>query len=218
MKMLKSIFIFFLVSISFISCEKDDGLDIQLDTLSFEDRINNLNELNQSFINFEKFSNPKNKNLSPKLQQAQKQKLVNSIVFQSKNIFQHLGVDEQEIKDISNGNIDDVYVAFGIALISSYNDSSLNTENKNINFTMIQKGDFGDCLMEATGLNALVALGDSAFALYAGEVAADFAVDAAAKAAFRKAAVKAATKIITRAAGGFGAIVMVAEFTYCMSR
>jgi hypothetical protein len=80
----------------------------------------------------------------------------------------------------------------------------------------MQKGDFGDCLMEATGLNALIAVGDAAYALYGGEVTAGMAADAAAAAAFRKAAFSAAKKIILRTAGGFGAIVMIAQFTNCM--
>ena len=81
----------------------------------------------------------------------------------------------------------------------------------------MKRGDVGHCLMEATGLNALIALGDAAYALYGGEVAAGWAVDAAAATALRKAALEAATNIIKRAAAGFGAIIMITEFTICMA-
>lgn len=140
------------------------------------------------------------------------------VVQNSKIIFDHLGIEEQELINISNeinGEIgtDDIYVAFGLALISSHNSSNSNTANKTI---LMKSGDFGDCLMEATGLNALVALGDAAYALYGGEVAAGWAVDAAAATAFRKAAFSAAKKIILRSAGGFGAVIMLGQFTNCM--
>lgn len=144
------------------------------------------------------------------------------MVENSKNIFDYLGIEEEELKNISNENgdninTDDIYVAFGLALIFSYYkvDNS-KTANKGLNIQTMQKGDVGNCLMEATGLNALVALGDAAYALYGGEVTAGMAVDAAAATAFRKAAFSAAKKIILRSAGGFGAIVMIAQFTNCM--
>jgi hypothetical protein len=85
------------------------------------------------------------------------------VVENSKNIFDYLGIEEEELKNISNENgdninTDDIYVAFGLALIFSYYkvDNS-KTANKGLNIQTMQKGDVGNCLMEATGLNALVA-------------------------------------------------------------
>lgn len=68
--------------------------------------------------------------------------------------------------------------------------------------------------MKATRLNVLIALRDAAAILHPGEVIASMAVDIAA--AFKKAALQAAKKIILRTAGGFGAVIMVAECIACM--
>lgn len=201
-------------SLCFTSCEKEEFTETI--ELSFEERMNNIYKLNESVVKYGNFSKKKKSN--SKLYQKEKQEIISSVVENSKVIFDHLGIKEQELLEITSEsneevNTDDIYVAFGLALISSHNSQNSNTSSKT-NF--MEKGDFGDCLMEATGLNALVALGDAAYALYGGEVAAGWAVDAAAATAFRKAAFTAAKKIILRSAGGFGAIVMLAQFTNCM--
>lgn len=130
-----------------------------------------------------------------------------------------MGVSEEDIDKVieeSSAYVDsdDIYVAFGLAIISSYNEFGIN----NFESKTMQKGDFGYCLKEATGVNALVTLGNTAYTLYTGEVAASMAVDAVAAAAFRKAALKAATKVIAGFATGFGAVVMVIDFVTCMSK
>mgnify|MGYP005847726795 CR=1 FL=1 len=211
MNNLTRVFLISLISIILISCEKEEDIRSNevLNSLSYLERIENINELNKSFLDFNDFIKSKKSNLNS--ESKTEQSLTSSIVLKSKVIFDQLGIEEHEIDEISNGNTDEVYVAFAIALISAHNKSDLNNE-------VMMKADFLDCLGEATGVNALIALGDSAYALYAGEVSAGFAVDTAAAAAFRRSAMKAATKIIARTAGGFGAIVMLAEFTICMSK
>lgn len=164
-------------------------------------------KLNESFISYNNYFN---KLKITSVDKKEEEKLVNSIVYNSKTIFNQLGIEEKDIVNLSEGNSDDVYVAFGIALVYSYKNQN------NLDSKTMKGGEVGDCLMKATGLNALVALGDAAATLYAGEVTASMAVDAAAAAAFKKAALQAAKKIILRAAGGFGAVIMVVEFTTCM--
>lgn len=211
---LKIILMVTVISLSFTSCEKEETIETV--ELSLEERMNNIYKLNESVLKYDNLS--KKKKLNSKSYQKEEQEIINSVVENSKVIFDHLGIKEQELLEVTNENNEvvntgEIYVAFGLALISSHNSKNSNTSSKT-NF--MKRGDVGDCLMEATGLNALVALGDAAYALYGGEVAAGWAVDAAAAAAFRKAAFTAAKKIILRSAGGFGAIVMVAQFTNCM--
>lgn len=201
-------------SLGLISCEKEEIT--KTIELSLEERMNNIYKLNESIIIFDNFS--KKKNLNSKSNQKEEQKIISNVVENSKVIFDHLGIKEQELLNIVNESnevvsTDDIYVAFGLALISSYNSSNLDVANKTC---FMKRGDVGDCLMEATGLNALVALGDAAYALYGGEVAAGWAVDSAAASALRAAAFSTAKKVILRAAGGFGAVIMLAQFTNCM--
>ena len=164
---------------------------------------------------------------------TKEKELISAAVGNSKSIFDYLGVNEKEFKNLinesgKNVSTDDIYIAFGLALISSYNkDNSLNASSHSgsddslkyfriTNYKIIQRESAIDCLMEATGVNALIALGDAAAALYIGEASAGWAVDAAAAAAYRKAAISAVKKIILRASGGFGAIVMIVQFTNCI--
>ena len=225
---LKLIFVSFIISLCFTSCEKEEVIEtneLGVNELDLRERRDNINKLNESIIEYSNFSKREKKNskkgtLNSKSYQREEQELVNSVVKNSKIIFDDLGVEESELKLISSQNsdtadTDDVYVAFGLALASSHNFQSSDVNNGGS--LTVNGGSIGGCLMEATGVNSLIALGDAAYTLYGGEVAAGHAVDSAAAAKFRRAALKAATKIIKRAAGGFGAIVMIADFTRCMA-
>ena len=158
----KTVLIICTLIFSLTSCENEE-LVADSDLLSLEERVENLNKLKNSLFEYKKFS--KNNKLASKSNSIsfKEQKLIGTVVENSKNIFDYLGIDEEDLKNISkesgeNVNTDDIYVAFGLALISSYNNAdNSNTASKALNISYMRKGDFGDCLMEATGLNALVA-------------------------------------------------------------
>ena len=233
------------------SCQTDEIENTQnmepellrnLRLLTLDEKVESLNKLNNSlleYVNFSKnikmVSESSHVSLKESSHVSLKEKeLISAAVGNSKSIFDYLGVNEKEFKNLinesgKNVSTDDIYIAFGLALISIYNkdnslnasshsgsDDSLKYSRKTLNYKIIQRESAIDCLMEATGVNALIALGDAAAALYIGEASAGWAVDAAAAAAYRKAAISAAKKIILRAAGGFGAIVMIVQFTNCM--
>lgn len=198
------------------SCSNDEFQN-QEDTVpqiilpSYQERINNLENLNLKIIDL---SNSAKKNkLNSKNLSDYDEAIIRSIVDETKVIFEQLGINENDFLNIDteeNINTDDIYVAFGLAVVTGYNNQSGTSALSKAD------GNFVDCLMEATGLNALAALGDATAAIYSGEVAAGWAVDSAAAAAFQSAALNAAKKIILRTATGIGAVIMVAQFTYCM--
>lgn len=178
---------------------------------SYQERVNNLEKLSLKIIDMS--NSAKANKLNDINTNDYPETIIQSVVDQTKIIFEQLGVNENDLLNIDTVemiNTDDIYFAFGLALIVGYNNlSEIPTMSK-------VDGDFVECLMQATGLNSLAALGDAAAAIYSGEVAAGWAVDSAAATAFQSAALSAAKKIILRTATGFGAIIMLGSFTYCM--
>ena len=147
-----------------------------------------------------------------KLKKKVQSDFLKPIAEDTKTIFKDIGFVEEDLKEITGGEInDDVYAIFGILLSYKHSESS-NLSKTNLK----NEGDLWYCAAEAFGINAAATLVNSLHALYLGEVAAGWAVDAAAAAAFRSAAMKAAGKILTRLGGGFGAVLMVYEFADCM--
>jgi hypothetical protein len=129
-----------------------------------------------------------------------------------KQFFKDIGFDEEDLKEITGGEInDDVYAIFGILLSYKHSESS-NSSKTNLK----KGGDVWYCAGEAFGLNAAKFVIDYLYALYGGEVAASLAVDAVSAAAFRSAALKAAGKVLSRLGGGIGAVLMAYDFMECM--
>ncbi len=198
----------------FISC-KEESVQI---SQSYAERINNLDELSASFAKLTANYSKHKKRLSDlnsiqtksNTQSLNSNIEIKSFVNKSKRIYEFLGVKEREIKDVAKEYTDDVYLILGISLVYKHNSDNILKTKGNV-------GNIKDCLMEAVGLDVLVSLGDMAYTLYKGEVAAGMAVDAVAAAAFKKAALKAAKKIALRALGGLGAVVAIVKFTDCIT-
>ncbi len=206
-KTLIAIMLFF-TSLAFINCSEENSIE-ENTYLSYEERINKLNILNSKVDLFISQLNEKEKN---KTQAKTQSDFLKPIAEDTKTIFKDIGFDEEDLKEITGGEInDDVYAIFGILLSYKHSESS-NSSKTNLK----KGGDVWYCATEAFGINAATTLVNSLYALYGGEVAAGFAVDAAAAAAFRSAAMKAAGKILTRLGGGFGAVLMAIEFAECM--
>ena len=199
----------FFVSLSFFNCQNEDLNEIE--SLSLEERVANLNDLSNDVMIFFKEYNKKEKNKS-KFSKNETNKLLNPIINKTRKILAHLGLTKSDLEKVSGENVNSVYAVFGIALVAKHK-SNLNTKETNL-FSR-EKGAW-ECLKEALGVDAIAAFAESAYALYGGEVAAGWAVDGAAAAAFRSAGLSAAKSAIKRFAGGLGAIIVIAEFTICM--
>lgn len=209
-KTLIAIMLFF-TSLAFINCSEENTIE-ENTFLSYEERINKLNILNSKVDLFKSQLNEKEKN---KTQAKTQSDFLKPIAEDTKTIFKDIGFDEEDLKEITGGEInDDVYAIFGILLSLKHENSS--RLNKNDLYQKIGD-DVWDCAKRAFGITAATTLIDSLYALYTGEIAAGWAVDAAAASALRSAALKAAGQVLVRAGMGAGAAWMIGSFIWCMS-
>lgn len=212
MKTIKKILLLTLFSVSALAFYNCDG-EKENTFLSFQERIQKLNNLTFKVDDLMgKLANKKGNLAFLKTQENELEPIAEDF----KSILKDIGFEDTDLKEITGGEINnDVYAIFGVMLAFKHSESS-NSDKIYFNISNNRGGSLAYCAAEAFGVNAAVALVNSLHALYAGEVAAGFAVDAAAATAFRSAALKAAGKIISRFAGGLGAIIMLAEFASCM--
>ncbi len=180
---------FFLQSCSSDEIENQKDSESEIILPSYQERVENLEKLSLKIVDMS--NSAKANKLNDIDTNDYPEIIIQSVVDETRIIFEQLGVSQNDllnIDTIENINTDDIYFAFGLALIVSYNNQSETPTMSKVD------GDFVECLMQATGLNSLSALGDSAAAIYSGEVAAGWAVDSAAATAFQSAALSIAKK------------------------
>ncbi len=201
-------FLLFLSCLFFNSCSKDEFTESN-ELISYEDRIENLEKLSNLVFDL----NARAISKSTDLNEEDALALLTPVIEQSKGIFQYLGITPRDL-NLNDEEENLVFAAFGMAMAIEFKTKDIEVTSTG----MYAKSGFVDCLKDVVGLTAVTTLVEAGLELYAGEVAAGYAVDAVAAAAFRKAALKAAGTIIKRFAGPVGAVVMIAEFAYCMSQ
>lgn len=207
-KTLIAIMLFF-SCLAFINCSEDNTEETTF--LSYGERMHKLNKLNKKVNLFIGQINEKKK---IKNEAKTQNDFIISIAEDTKTILKDIGFDEEDLKEITGGEVyDEVYAIFGILL--SYKHSESTNSNKS-DIELNKGGNVWECAKAAFGITAATTLIDSLYALYAGEVAAGWAVDAAAAAAFRSAALKAAGQVLVRVGSGVGAAWMIGSFAYCL--
>ena len=205
------IIMFIFTSLAFVNCSEDNIIE-ENNHLSYEERIQKLKILNS---NVDLFLNQLNEKEKYKIQAKTQDDFLKPIAENTKTIFKDIGFDEEDLKEITGGEInDDVYAIFGI-MLSAKHENSTDINKKGLYSR--KGGDALECAKSAFGITAATTLIDSLYALYAGEVAAGWAVDAAAASALRSAALKAAGQVLVRAGMGAGVAWMIGSFIWCMS-